>query len=97
MVADAFLGAGAGAVVSRTINRGCGSTDETAAVRALSSRSTTAATAGLACSRGSGLTEVRSMWLSCASRLLSSRDRDIAGHVDPGAPHNPQGRPPPRR
>ena len=25
------------------------------------------------------------MWLSCASRLLSSRDRDITGHVDPGA------------
>ncbi|HEX7428934.1 MAG TPA: hypothetical protein VF328_18885 [Mycobacterium sp.] len=37
---------------------------------------------------GSWLTEVRSMWLSCASRLLSSRDRDITGHVDPGAPHN---------
>ena len=31
-VADAFLGAGAGAVVSRTINRGC-STHETASVR----------------------------------------------------------------
>jgi hypothetical protein len=69
-VADAFLGAGAGAVASRTIKRGC-STDETAAVRPLSSRSMTAAIAGLACSRGSGLT--RSMWLSCASRLLSSR------------------------
>ena len=40
-VADAFLGAGAG--VSRTMNRGC-STDETASVRPLSSRSTTAAT-----------------------------------------------------
>jgi hypothetical protein len=39
-VADAFLAAGAGAVVSRTIKRGC-STDETAAVRPLSSRSTT--------------------------------------------------------
>ena len=71
-VADAFLGAGAGAVVSRTIKRGC-STDETAAVRPLSSRSMTAAIAGLACSQGSGLTEVRSMWLSCASRLLYSR------------------------
>jgi pyruvate carboxylase len=95
-VADAFLGAGAGAVVSRTINRGC-STHDTASVRPLSSRSTTAATARLACSRGSWLTEVRSMWLSCASRLLSSRDRDTTGHVDPGAQHNPQGRPPPRR
>jgi hypothetical protein len=60
------------AVVSRTINRGC-NTDETASVRALPSRSTTAATARLACSRGSWVTEVRSMWLSCASRLLSSR------------------------
>lgn len=71
-VADAFLGAGAGAVVSRTIKGGC-STDETAAVRPMSSLSTAAATARLAYSRGSGLTEVRSMWLSCASRLLSSR------------------------
>src|SRR6478672_7566833 len=54
---------GAGAVVSHTTNRGC-STDDTASVRPPSSRSTTAATARLACSRGSWLTEVRSMWLS---------------------------------
>ena len=63
---------GAGAGVSRTMNRGF-STDETVssrpAVNPFDDR----------CDRTIGLlarlwaTEVRSMWLSCASRLLSSR------------------------